>query len=209
MQIDKREDDFNYYGFGSVDVREIASVVSGWTEEWFRNTHRQTLMSIRPGEDTPRNPHKDTQSYWVARHEMTWKPMDKYKNSILDREMYNMLLPIIGNLEKLHNGTHGQIVFIKLPAKKETTLHKDHMEYLLVCRRIHIPIITNANVLFNVGGETKNMKTGEMWEINNSKDHGVVNDGEDDRVHVVIDIIPNELFQESDNRNLLLNGKRF
>lgn len=208
MQIDKREDDFNYVGFGSVDVREIASFISGWTHEWTVDTHRQSVNS-RPGEEQSQNPQKDTQAYFIAWHALQWKPMDKYKNTINNRELYNIVLPIIGNLEKLHNGTHGRVFLAKLPAKKAITPHADWQEYLLVSRRNHIPVTTNANVHFTVGDETKVMGTGEVWEINNSKVHSVVNDGEDDRVHLIIDIIPNELFQESDNRNLLLNGKRF
>jgi hypothetical protein len=135
--------------------------------------------------------------------------MDKYRNTIMDRELYNIVLPIIGELERQHDGTHGRVFLAKLPAKKAITPHADWQEYLLVSRRNHIPVITNANVHFTVGDETKVMAAGEVWEINNSKVHSVVNDGEDDRVHLIIDIIPNELFQESDNMNLLANGKRF
>ena len=31
------------------------------------------------------------------------------------------------------------------------------------------------------------MKVGELWEINNSKYHSVVNDGDTDRIHMIID----------------------
>ena len=31
------------------------------------------------------------------------------------------------------------------------------------------------------------MKLGEMWEINNTETHSVVNDGDVDRIHMIID----------------------
>ena len=209
MQTDKREDDFNFYNRGSFAVNEVESFISDWTHEWTLDTTRQSVTDSRPGEEQAQNPQKDTQAYHIARHSLQWKPFDKYRNSISNRDLYNLVLPIIGELEELHNGTHGRVFLAKLPAKKSITAHADWQEYLLVSRRHHIPIITNANVHFTVGGETKAMRAGEVWEINNSKVHSVVNDGEDDRVHLIIDIIPNELFLESDNRNLLPNGKRF
>jgi aspartyl/asparaginyl beta-hydroxylase (cupin superfamily) len=36
------------------------------------------------------------------------------------------------------------------------------------------------------------MKEGECWEINNNKIHRVANNSEMDRIHLTIDIIPNQ-----------------
>mgnify|MGYP003673404731 CR=1 FL=1 len=41
--------------------------------------------------------------------------------------------------------------------------------------------------------ETKNLKVGEMWEINNSKKpHSVENNSKEDRVHLIIDWVIND-----------------
>ena len=54
--------------------------------------------------------------------------------------------------------------------------------------RVHIPVITNDDVIFSVGGELKNMKKGECWEINNLEEkHGVNNYSSTDRVHLIFD----------------------
>jgi tetratricopeptide (TPR) repeat protein len=52
-------------------------------------------------------------------------------------------------------------------------------------------LITNDDVAFFVGGEEKNMKAGEFWEINNSVDHAVENRSGDDRIHIIVDWMPN------------------
>ena len=51
--------------------------------------------------------------------------------------------------------------------------------------------IDNGDSLhFSVGEEKKNLKSGEMWEINNSKkSHAVKNNSKEDRIHLIIDWI--------------------
>ncbi len=35
------------------------------------------------------------------------------------------------------------------------------------------------------------MREGEFWEINNSLDHSVENQGDADRIHLIVDWMPN------------------
>jgi hypothetical protein len=53
--------------------------------------------------------------------------------------------------------------------------------------RIHIPVITNPDVIFYCGEEQINMKAGESWIFNAWCRHRVFNGGDKDRVHLVID----------------------
>ena len=81
--------------------------------------------------------------------------------------------------------------------------------YMYIIRRIHVPIQTNDKTFFRVGGEVsdlkeidgkatwiqiggevKNMKVGECWEFNNNLQHEVWNDGNTDRLHLIIDLLP-------------------
>jgi quercetin dioxygenase-like cupin family protein len=58
------------------------------------------------------------------------------------------------------------------------------------CRRIHMPVVSTDQVEFTVGGESQVMKEGELWEINNAREHSVVNKGDDRRVHLIVDWVP-------------------
>ncbi|MEL6865420.1 MAG: aspartyl/asparaginyl beta-hydroxylase domain-containing protein, partial [Bacteroidota bacterium] len=53
--------------------------------------------------------------------------------------------------------------------------------------RIHIPITTNDQVSFVLGGEQLRMLPGECWYTNVNFTHSVANNGSTDRVHLVID----------------------
>jgi aspartyl/asparaginyl beta-hydroxylase (cupin superfamily) len=102
-----------------------------------------------------------------------------------------MINPIIKDLELKHNGIRSNVLFIKLKAGHNISAHSDSGEYLLSSRRHHIPIITSDQTFFTVGSEKINMSEGECWEINNSRVHSVENSSKIDRVHLLIDIMPN------------------
>ena len=59
------------------------------------------------------------------------------------------------------------------------------------CHRIHIPIVTNEKSIFFVNGEEKNMRGGEIWEIDNEAVHMVENRSDADRIHLIVDWMPN------------------
>lgn len=63
--------------------------------------------------------------------------------------------------------------------------------------RVHIPIVTNNNVIFeqwDCNGKNKkvNMKVGESWYLDVRKPHRAVNNGDSVRTHLVIDFESNE-----------------
>ncbi len=80
-------------------------------------------------------------------------------------------------------------ILTKLYKKSNIPTHVDNANNTFkFSRRIHVPIITNEKCIFKVGEESINMKVGEIWEMNNDKlPHSVINDGDEDRVHLIID----------------------
>jgi hypothetical protein len=58
--------------------------------------------------------------------------------------------------------------------------------------RLHVPIITNEKVTFFVGGERIRMKEGRLYYVNFSKTHMVRNEGDEARLHLVMDLKVND-----------------
>jgi hypothetical protein len=58
--------------------------------------------------------------------------------------------------------------------------------------RIHIPIQTNSQLKFIVGEEHLRLEEGSCWYINFDQTHSIINEGENIRVHLVIDALRNE-----------------
>jgi quercetin dioxygenase-like cupin family protein len=58
--------------------------------------------------------------------------------------------------------------------------------------RLHVPIVTNDHVTFFVGGEKIKMQVGHLYYVNFAKSHYVRNDGDEARVHLVMDLKVND-----------------
>ena len=71
---------------------------------------------------------------------------------------------------------------------------KEHRDYDLDEGevRIHIPVFTNDKVSFYVNNTKVEMKEGECWYLRLSDPHRVLNKGETDRIHLVIDLKVND-----------------
>jgi tetratricopeptide (TPR) repeat protein len=108
-------------------------------------------------------------------------------------ELQHELKPVVDCIAGYYqsNGFIVRMLLAKLLAGGDIPNHTDAGYSLLNSHRVHIPIITNGKVVFVVGGEEKNMQVGEFWEINNGLDHSVENRSDEDRIHLIVDWMPN------------------
>ena len=183
--MSKESENFKFILHGKLDVSSIISYLSDTQPDWFKNTYRQDEYQM----------HKETSSIFIYDYPVDWKPGSAYQANKMtdDVLLLELSYPIINYLENIHNGRVGKAVFIKLPPLKNVDKHKDVGSYLESVRRNHIPIATNNKVSFIIDGERQFMDIGEVWEVNNNKTHQVWNDGETDRIHFLVDIVPNKM----------------
>ena len=59
-----------------------------------------------------------------------------------------------------------------------------------------MPLTTNPQVDFSVGGEARHIGEGEIWEINNTRIHAVKNRGMSMRIHLIVDWTTDELIAQ-------------
>ncbi|MEX2525711.1 MAG: aspartyl/asparaginyl beta-hydroxylase domain-containing protein [Gammaproteobacteria bacterium] len=83
---------------------------------------------------------------------------------------------------------------MKLDANCEVSNHVDFNYHWYTRVRVHVPVITNSDVLFYCGDENINMKPGECWVFDNWRRHNVINNGKEDRIHLVIDLAGSSRF---------------
>ena len=88
-------------------------------------------------------------------------------------------------------GSFGEVLsrsrLMKLDAGAEVSLHVDFNYHWFSRVRIHIPVVTNPAVIFHCGRERLHLRAGECWIFDSWRRHRVVNDGPEDRIHLVID----------------------
>ena len=168
--------EYNFKYHGIVDVSKINILLTNAELNWDEYTFRQT---DRYGQaDTKTIPLLWSEDFI---NNTVWKSYEIFKIAL--NEIQNNLTHIIGE------GKIEVALLINLPKNKKILPHTDSgHEHFFKTKRIHIPIITNAKCNFTVGGEMVQMKVGEIWEIDNAyKVHSVNNDGDIDRIHLLID----------------------
>jgi hypothetical protein len=85
--------------------------------------------------------------------------------------------------------TVGRSRLMRLAGQAEVTRHADQGYYWVERVRVHVPIVTQPTVRFECGSEVINMAAGECWIFDTWRQHCVVNDATESRVHLVLDTV--------------------
>ena len=176
-QVWEKTENFNFINKIS-NFENIKNYVKFFMEkDWEKYTFRQDTFDV----------HSETQTIPIIYNE-------DFDKEILDKGTHHgVFVKILGSIESELLAKHGsghivRAILVKLPSKCQIKPHQDHGKSLKETLRYHLPIITNEDVVFTVGGESKNLKEGLLWEIKNTeKIHSVINNGQIDRIHLIID----------------------
>ena len=177
---------------GDIDVTRFAQQAAKITDaEWTADAFRQKTYEV----------HKQTQTIRLimdedGRHrDPTYHPSYEVYKELVDpieifiRRQFEQTLKAKRLRKKHGRGYFIRMILVKLLANGSIPHHVDQGETLSKSHRMHLPIITNEQNLFSVGDTEMHMKAGELWEINNRREHGVVNGGSEDRTHLIIDYV--------------------
>jgi hypothetical protein len=179
---------------GKIDVEPIIKIIEDNNLDWDEFTDRQKRFGSE---------HVHTKTIPII--------FDKSFNfnhlNIIPTENYPLFKDEISKIEDVvrkstnEEGKIMRALLVKLTSEKSIRPHVDIVGFsLVVCRRIHIPIQTNDDCFFTVGDDRRNLKLGEVWEINNDKKrHSVDNLGKTDRIHLIVDWVEESLFQKYDS----------
>lgn len=118
--------------------------------------------------------------------------VSKFANPIYNKKYIDLfrteLDEIYAIIRELHpHGKPRRVMLVNLPAGCFVGKHFDLGEHLVTCRRIHIPIQTDPAVIFTVENTEFHIESGTLTEINNQKEHSVINNSDVDRIHLMVD----------------------
>lgn len=78
--------------------------------------------------------------------------------------------------------------------------HVDPRLFHRYCKRIHLPLFTNANAYLEIGTNKYILEKNKVYEFNNMVSHRSVNNGKEKRIHLIIDIIKEEELKKCINK---------
>ena len=143
--------------------------------------------------DHPNTAHSEVDDIWIRFNEVS----DKLEEVVDDKEVINypafwalpQIRPLMFGLMSVVEGERlGRVLITRLAPGRKILPHVDGGAPATYYERFHIVLNSAPGCLFRAGEETVYMKTGEVWWFDNTKEHEVVNNSADDRIHVVIDI---------------------
>jgi hypothetical protein len=186
--LDKKES-WGIIDYGQVSIDNIILEVLSYHSEWLIDQSRQKTYQT----------HKDTSFFQLKKMSYNWTINSKGKsytvNNLKNKKAQEELEHIYSLLEKMFDGKIIRAELITMNPNSRIRTHRDRGDILFLARRIHIPIKTNKDVIFKVNKDLLNMKVSNIYEINNFQYHSVINNSEEERVHLIIDVLPKEFLK--------------
>lgn len=188
MLKDKRTD-WHFEEFGFVKIDAITKEILSYYDEWVADTSRQNIFET----------HQHTFTIGLMALEYSHS-FGSEGNCIIKRKLksadaQNEFSEIVKKVESLADGKLIRAEFVSLNPKSRIRAHKDRSDVLYVSRRFHIPIKTNDLVIFTSDKESRILKTGILYELNNTKYHSVKNNSNENRIHLIVDVLPKEYLE--------------
>jgi hypothetical protein len=176
---------------GSYDVEPLRQCILGLDEAaWAGNTYRQHEYEV----------HRQTQSVvMVFTDGSGWPDIEVRREDGWDL-LAEAAVPLFQRIIDDHYPPGGTIIramAARLVAGGIIKTHRDKHPSFHYGHRIHIPITTNPRVRFMIDGRPYRMEVGKVYEINNQKQHSVMNKGSEARVNFIFDYVPPNFIDRS------------
>ena len=123
----------------------------------------------------------------VFRHSYKYSS-DSIEDMPLYEKFKDVLQPYIDWLEERFDMTDYVALAARLGPKHKVAMHQDGGEFLETIHRIHFPILTNDDAFYRFANGEIQMPLNSAFEIDNIRDHGVRNDGDTPRIHLIINV---------------------
>lgn len=171
-------------------LNKLIEEVSNFDEEWKLDTSRQDKLAT----------HKDTEMFQLRFMDYWWEVgqgnLSKNINNLKNDESQNIMNSLYKHLEDLYDAKVVRCEIVKMHKHSSIPTHIDSGEFLYLGRRIHVPLVTNKDITFTVLNHSLNMQVGKWYDINNSLPHSVDNPTDTERIHIIIDLIFNNLLDK-------------
>jgi hypothetical protein len=169
---------------GALDATDLSDAILGLDDvAWHEDESRQETFYV----------HDQTWSIvLLALDDTKWPERFVSKGPGWDR-LADVAVPVMQEIIRKRYPVGGEViraVAAGLTAGGSIKAHMDVHPSFHVAHRIHVPITTNPKVWFTINGRPYQFEVGQAYEVNNQKQHSVVNRGAEDRITFIFDYIP-------------------
>lgn len=170
--------------FEQLDVVPLLAALATKPHLWNANPLRTTF---------PGSPHADCDDIWLWFNEIPTDPNDVVDDILTNPYPAWFELPqahgLVFDLMRRVGGVQlGRVLITRLPPGKSIPEHADSGAPATFYQRFQIALQSRPGCLFSVGEEVIQFAMGECWWIDNEQPHSVLNNSDDDRLAMVVDI---------------------
>jgi len=184
IAIIKRKSKLPFDFYKKFDVRELKEDILNLGDEFW-------CINQKKGEKYPVHKHTEVlgNTVFPIYYDGT-QSLDVYKNNYIPKHIQMKIDKIVYELETQFDGKVLISGLTKLSANKCIPPHIDDLYYFKIIKRFQIAINTNSKVYFDIDNQIKIFEEGDCYQINNLLKHSVSNEGNTDRINLIIDIMP-------------------
>lgn len=169
---------------GPVDQAALSeAILAQPPKAWHEQEYRQQEYDV----------HRQTESIVLVFVNLeSWPQIEIRKEPGWDR-LAEAAIPVMHGIIGQHYPPGGAIIramAAKLLPGGKISPHVDTHPSFHRGHRIHVPITTNPRVRFMIDGRPHQLQVGRAYEINNQKNHSVMNKGDEDRITFIFDYVP-------------------
>ena len=169
---------------GPVEIGRLREAVIGLgPADWSAQRIRQNEYEV----------HRQTESVVLVFTDGSgWPELEVKKEQGWDL-LADTAVPVMHGILAAHYPAGGTIIrsmVAKLPAGNIIKPHVDRHPSFHAGHRIHVPVTTNPRVRFMIDGRPHQLAVGRAYEVNNQKNHSVMNKGTEDRITFIFDYLP-------------------
>lgn len=166
-----------------IDVTPLLVALFRKPDLWNENTLRT---------EHPETAHADCSDIWLMFNDTTDASAVPNDREVIPYRAWFELpeaQAIVLDLMRRVSGVRlGRVIITKLPPGGKITPHIDGGAPAEYYKRFQVALQTRPGCLFKIGEETVQFQPGDVWLINNRETHGVINNSDDDRIAMVVDI---------------------
>ena len=162
-------------------LNEIAAIDGAWDQ----STGRQAKIKVQRGS---------------ARHTAAWFAQISHCRTQAQRRpesrwttgsvSYPIACQFLRDVAQTEKSLLSRAKIVCLPAGRRVYPHIDRGEYYAVRNRYHFVLKSSRGSWLKSGDEEIRMREGELWWFDNKEVHEAYNDGDQDRIHMIFDLLP-------------------
>ena len=153
------------------------------------------LWDLNPYRQNTHQVHRQTRSIIFEWINDDWQPGQKamVQTTAHDPNLTKAVYSAADALNARYRGKIIRLMLTELGPHAKIAPHRDGGAGVVLVHRLHVPVVSNPGVKFFIDDIAHYLEPGIAYEFDNTRRHGVDNDSDSPRVHLMCDILPASL----------------